>query len=130
MVLQQDTFYAKTNSKEEFRIWIAALNLLNGKNEKEKGIRITWFENWYKDNTVVAHKALPSFITTNMGVGITRNSMVFQGSEISPIHMCHQIKYAFEGSWKPENPKPQRILNTLEINKTRPGQGTLGIFGA
>ena len=117
MVLQQDTFYAKTNSKEGFRIWIAALNLLNGKNEKEKGISITWFEKWYKDNTVATHKALPSFVTTNMGVGLTKNSMIFQGRQISPIHMCHQIRYAFEGSWKPENPKPPKLLKEPESNK-------------
>ena len=91
--------------------------MLSGKNEKEKGISITWFEKWYKDNTVEAHKDLPSFVTTNMGVGLTRNSIILQRSDISLVHMCHQIRYAFEGSWKPENPKPPKILKEPESNK-------------
>jgi hypothetical protein len=85
-----------------------------------KGNLLELFENWYKDKTVAAHKALPSFVI--WGLWLTRNSMIFQGSEISLVQVCHQIRFAYEGAWKPENLKPPpRILKRHKSIKTRPG---------
>jgi len=45
--------------------------------------------------------------------------MILQDKDIPTIPIGHQIIFAYEGSWKLENIKAQRIFKTPEIEKDK-----------
>jgi len=52
------------------------------------------------DINVYEHKALPG--TVILAIWLTKNEMNFQGKELIPFQVSQQVKYAYEGIWKPQ----------------------------
>jgi hypothetical protein len=71
-------------------LWSKVLKLANGKGNWTGESISACFEGWYKGKSVKEHRALPCFVV--LALWISRNEMTFQGKEILPIQICHQIR--------------------------------------
>jgi hypothetical protein len=94
-----------------------SLELIKVKEKCEGKSIYDCFRNWCLDRAVTNHKDLQC--TVAWALRLARNGMIFQGKELLPIQVSHQVRYAYDGIWKPAETKTPRILKLLDIDYTK-----------
>lgn len=115
-------------------MWNEILKIIKVKGKWERESISECFKNQCLDRAASENKALPC--TVAWTIWLARNEMIFQGKELLPIQVSHQVRYAYKGIWKPAKVKSSRILKLPDIEYSKDwrrfdgaNQGTPGSCG-